>query len=80
MEIIKNVSEPIKGALLIVAGLSLLFHTLGILQEFFYYALLVISAYLVIVGFIKIGGFTAVKVIIKKKDKDDVIVEEKKED
>ena len=66
MKIIKNMPEVVKGAVLMVAGLALLFHTLGILKDFLWYALLVISLYLIVIGFIKVRGVEIVKSMLKK--------------
>jgi len=67
-KIFEKISEPVKGALLILAGLALLLHTFGILKEILYYALIAMAIYLIIVGFVKIGGVEQVKCVIKKKD------------
>jgi len=77
MQVLKNVPEVVKGTLLIVAGLSLFLHTLGVLKDFFWYALIIISLALMFVGFTRIGGFKVCKGIFKKEDK--VIIEEEKE-
>jgi len=78
MKIIQNIPEAIKGAILITAGFALLFHTLGILKDFLWYALLVISLYLILLGFVKVGGIQAIKGMFRKKNKDVIHEEEYK--
>jgi len=70
MKIIDDIPETFKGFILMVAGLALLFHTLGILKSFLWYALIIISAYLIVIGFIKARGVHAIKSLLKREDKD----------
>jgi len=69
MKIIDSIPEKIKGGILMVSGLALLFHTLGILQSFLWYALIIISIYLIFIGFIKVNGIHAVKCMFKRENK-----------
>jgi len=78
MQILKGIPEVVKGTLLIVAGLSLLLHTLGVFTSFFWWVLIIMSVLLIIVGFSRIGGVKVVKVLCKKED-NKVIIEEEKE-
>jgi len=66
MKIVDNIPETIKGVILMVSGLALLFHTLGILQSFLWYALIIISVYLIFIGFIKMQGIHAIKCLVKR--------------
>jgi len=77
MKMLKSIPEVVKGTLLIVAGLSLLLHTLGVLTDLLWYALILISLALIFVGFTRIGGVKVVKGCFKKEDK--IVIEEEKE-
>jgi len=68
MKIVENLPETFKGIILMVAGFALLFHTLGVLGSFLWFALIIASAYLIVIGFIKARGVQAVKCIIKRED------------
>ncbi|MFC1842727.1 hypothetical protein ACFLYU_03665 [Candidatus Dependentiae bacterium] len=76
MKIVKSIPESVKGAILMISGLALLFHTLGILTNFLWYALIIISVYLIFIGFIKIRGVEAIKCMIKRKNKEVIYKEE----
>ena len=77
VKVLKNVPEVVKGTLLMVAGISLLLHTLGVLTEFLWYALIIMSLMLLFAGFAKIGGVSVVKSFMQKDDT--VVVEQEKE-
>ena len=66
----EGMSEPLKGALLMASGFVLLLHTLGILQRFLGYILVIIALALMVIGFMKAGGVEAVKRITKKETKE----------
>jgi len=68
-KVLENISEPIKGVFLMVFGFVLLLHTLGVLQSLLWYALIIISLYLIVDGFIKVQGFAKIKKLIKSKEK-----------
>ena len=80
MKIIDSIPEKIKGGILIVSGLALLFHTLGILQSFLWYALIIISIYLIFIGFIKINGIRAIKCMFKRESKKDIVYHKEPEE
>ena len=62
-----GMSDSVKGALWMASGFILLLHTLGILQRFLGYILVIISLVLIVVGFMKAGGVEVVKKITKKQ-------------
>ena len=65
--IFANVPESIKGAISVAAGFVLLFHTFDILKEFLNYILMFIALYLIVVGFIRMGGVDWIKKLTPKK-------------
>jgi len=80
MKIIDSIPEKIKGGILMVSGLALLFHTLGILQSFLWYALVIIAVYLIFIGFIKINGIHAVKCMFKRDPEKEIVYHKDQED
>ena len=68
LKMLDNISEPVKGILLMVFGFVLMLHTLGILRPLLWYALIFVSLYLIVVGFIKVGGVDRAKELIKSKE------------
>ena len=68
MKILENMSETVKGVILIIAGFALLLNTLGILADILWYVLIVMSLYLIFVGFVKVKGMEFVKTMMAKKE------------
>lgn len=68
MNITKNIPENIKGVVLMIAGFALLLHTFGVLADLLWYILVIISLYLIFVGFIKVRGIEAVKCMVTRKN------------
>jgi len=69
LKIFENLSDAVKGVFFIFAGVILLFHTLGVLQKGLNYILIIISIYLIALGFVKIGGVEKFKQITQKNSK-----------
>lgn len=69
MKMIENMSENVKGVILMIAGLALLLHTMGILVELLKYILVAISIYFIFLGFVKVRGVEIAKRMLKKTDK-----------
>ena len=79
MNFFKSLPDSVKGTLLMVAGIILFLHTIGVGEWVLGAILILISLYLVALGFIKVGGVVAVKKIIAKKEKEKKEVEKKEE-
>ena len=78
MNVFKNIPEVVKGTLLMLAGVSLFLHTLGVLKDVVWYALVLISLALVIAGFTRIGGMKVLKGLWKKEEK--IVIEPEEKD
>jgi arginine exporter protein ArgO len=62
-----NLSDTIKGNLLIIAGIILLLHTLGITMKIIYILTLVGSIFMIIYGFVQAGYYERIVNMIRKK-------------
>ena len=65
----KNLSDSWKGNLLILFGLVLLFHTLGVLTQYLGAILIIISIAMIIIGSMKAGYYKKLMKMMKKKNK-----------
>jgi len=66
-----SLPDAVQGSILMVLGIILLFHTLGVLQKYLSVILVLLSIYMIIIGFIKTGGVESVKKLVAKKKKEE---------
>ena len=62
-------SDTHKGILLMVAGIILILHTLGIIQKGLSILIILAAVYMIIVGFIKMDGYYLIQRLMKKFSK-----------
>lgn len=65
--VLHNLSDTIKGNLLILAGIVLLLNTLGVTMKIIYILTLCGSIFLIIYGFIQAGYYAKIMNMIKRK-------------
>lgn len=67
MEIQQSTKDTIKGILFMLAGISLLFYTLGILQAILKYVLIALSVTLIVYGFFKARIIQVISDLVQRR-------------
>ena len=65
---IKMFSDNFIGNMSLVFGVILLLHTLGVLEKWLGYILIILSIYMIIFGFIKADYHTKIMGLFKKRE------------
>lgn len=59
--------EVYQGAIIMAAGIVLLLHTLGFMEQGLKYLLVAGAIYMIIVGFVKLHGVEKIRALLEKK-------------